>query len=131
MNMTSRSQLDDHPIVSWTTPAFCLPAVTHVYRAPRHDQIVPMTEKHVAARKHQAPALYRRQIYFATNLFQTMPVLHDLAIDAQPRYATIGINPETQMSKTLVVFNRKRILGVAFELRRRQYLDPVRHFADQ
>src|SRR5262249_34970777 len=49
-NMTGLPEPDDGPIMAGPAPSLGFPAVTHVSGASRHDQIVTMTEEHVAAR---------------------------------------------------------------------------------
>src|SRR5207244_6877242 len=48
-DLPNGAQLDDNPVVAWPATAFCLPAIAHVHRAPRHDQIVSMAKEHIAA----------------------------------------------------------------------------------
>src|SRR6476620_9127202 len=39
-NIAGPSQLNDGPIVTGPAPALGFPAIAHIYRSPRHDQIV-------------------------------------------------------------------------------------------
>ena len=53
---------DDRPVVPRPAPPLRLPAVAHVRRVARHDQVVARAEEHVAARDDQAAVLDRREI---------------------------------------------------------------------
>src|SRR5689334_7467 len=86
VNMTRMSELDDGPIVSWATPPFCFPAVAHVRGASWHDQVVPVTKEHVAARKHERAVFGGGEIDVARTL-QSFPIGHDFAVHTQARYA--------------------------------------------
>src|SRR4051794_38745610 len=114
MKVSGTSEFDDGPIVTWTTTPFSFPAVAHVCRAARHDQVVTMTEEHVATGEHETAVFYRREIDVARAL-ELIPIGYDFAIDAQPRYAAIGKDLETKMRDSFVVLNGKGILRVATE----------------
>ena len=62
------AELDDYPIVAWTTATFCFPAITHVRGASGHDQVVTMTEEHVAAREYEPAVFSRSKIDLACRL---------------------------------------------------------------
>jgi hypothetical protein len=65
---------DDGPIVTGPAPPLGFPAVAHIYRSSRHDQIVTVAKEHVAARKHHAATLDCGQIYLAANLLEAIPI---------------------------------------------------------
>jgi hypothetical protein len=48
--------------MSWSTPPFGFPTVTHIHRSTRHDQIVTMTKEHIATRQYQPAIFYGREI---------------------------------------------------------------------
>src|SRR5204862_7293741 len=58
-DMSWSTKFDNHPVVSWSATSLRFPTVTHVYRAPRHYQIMAMTKKHVATGEHQ-PTIFNR-----------------------------------------------------------------------
>src|SRR5207249_10379519 len=98
LDPAGRAELDDRPIVARPPAAFGLPAVAHVCSPARHDQIMTMSKEHITARNDQ-PSIFRgRKINLAAELFQAIPVGHNLAIHSQPRHAPIRIDLETQMS---------------------------------
>src|SRR6185369_9796228 len=119
MNVSGMSEFDDGPIVPWTTTAFSFPTVAHVCCAAGHDQVVTMTEEHVATGKYEPAVFYRREIDVARAL-KLIPIGYDFAIDAQPRYAAIGEDLETKMRDSFVVLNGKGILRVATKRHLRQ-----------
>src|SRR5690349_24220232 len=51
--MSWASELYDGPIVSGPATPFRFPSVTHIRRSSGHDQVMPVTKEHVAARKHE------------------------------------------------------------------------------
>ena len=55
-----------------------------------------------------------------------MPFGNDLAVHAQPRNAAIGINVKAQMRERVGILDVEEILAVAFELRFRHDLEPLR-----
>jgi hypothetical protein len=99
--------------VSRAATAFGFPAVTHVRGSARHDEIVPMAKKHVAAREHATAVFYCREVQVAANLPQPIPWWSNFPVNTQARDAAVGINLETQMRPTLVATDRKRIFRVA------------------
>src|SRR5205085_2813816 len=109
------AELDDGPVVTWTMPALCFPSVAHVHRPTRHDQIVPVTEKHVTAREDERTIFGGCEIDVATGAFELFPVRHDLTEDAQPRDATVRKDLEAQMRDSFFVLDWKRILTVPGE----------------
>src|SRR6185503_21346898 len=96
VNLSRAAELDDGPIMTWTTSSFCFPAVAHVCRATGHDQVVTVAEEHVATGKHEAAVFHRREIDVARAL-ELIPIGDDFAVNAQPRHATIGEDLETKM----------------------------------
>src|SRR5262249_2248122 len=102
---SGRSQSNDCPIVSGPATPLCFPSVTHVGGASRHDQVVTMTEEHVAARQNAATILNGRQVGITADLPQWIPGRHNFTVNAQARYAAIGINLEAQMRPTLIAGN--------------------------
>src|SRR2546421_6191674 len=48
-NSSRRAKFDDGPVVAGPAPPFCFPTVAHVHGPSWHDQVMPMSEKHVAA----------------------------------------------------------------------------------
>ena len=92
-----------------SAPSLGFPAVAHVYRSPRHDQIVTVAKEHVAAGKHHAATLDRGQINLAANLLQAIPVRNYLAKHTQTRDATVGINLEAQVRPAFVAVDGKWI----------------------
>src|SRR5688572_14220725 len=57
------TKFDDGPIMTRSPAAFSFPAVTHIYCAARHDQVMPVPEKHIAAGKHAPSVFDGRQVY--------------------------------------------------------------------
>src|ERR1044072_1812169 len=101
MDQAGAAELDDGPIMTWATPSFGFPAVAHVCRAAGHDQVVTMTEEHVAAGEHEAAAFYSREIDVAT-AFELSPIGYDLAIDTQSRDAAVRIDFEAKVRDAFV-----------------------------
>src|SRR5689334_1284983 len=128
MNPSGTPEFDGGPIMTWTTTPFRFPAVAHVCRATGHDQVVPVAEEHVAAGKYEAAVFDRRQIDVATRAFQLIPIGYDLAVDAQPRDATVRENLETKMRDAFIVLNWERILRIAAEWHLRKQWDPRHGF---
>src|SRR6185503_1758959 len=114
MDLTGTTEFDDGPIMAWTTPPLCFPAVAHVCRAAGHDQVVSVTEEHVATGEYEAAVFDCCEIDVAT-AFELFPIWHDLAIDAQPCDAAVRIDFETEMCDSFVVLDRKCIFGIATE----------------
>src|SRR3979411_2937890 len=110
MNRARRAEFDNYPIVTWPTTSFRFPAVAHVRRSSRHDQIMTMAKKHVAAREYEPAILNRSEIDVAPDAFETIPIGRHFAKYSQSRYAAIGINLQTQMSKALLTLDCKKIL---------------------
>jgi hypothetical protein len=85
-------------VQSWPGPRRRgFPAVAHVYRSPRHDQIVTVAKEHIATGKHHAATLNRRQINLTANLLEAIPIRNDFAKHTQTRDATVGVNFETKV----------------------------------
>src|SRR3569832_1715760 len=104
MNMSRTSELDDGPIMTWTTTPFSFPPVAHVSRATRHDEIVAVAEEHVATGKYEAAVFHCGEIDMAGAL-ELIPIRYDLAVAAQPRHAAIREDLETKMRDAFVVLN--------------------------
>ena len=84
-------QFQNDPIVSRTAPAFCFPAVAHVFRTSGHDQVVHRTKKHVAAGERHSAILDRGKIdQFAR--FHLAPIGHHHAVDAEAGHAAVREN---------------------------------------
>jgi len=113
MDLAWRSKPDYHPIMAWTTTPFCFPAVAHVDSTVRHNQVVPVPKKHIAAREHKPTIVNRCQIDIASAAFEPGPIRLNFTVDPEPCHATIGINHETQVRKPLIVLNGKRILCIS------------------
>src|SRR5574338_1104369 len=124
MNLSGTAEFDDGPIVTWTTASFCFPAVAHVCRAAGHDQVVTVTEKHIATGEYEAAVFDRGEIDVATNAFELFPIRYDFTVDTQPRDAAVREDLETQVRDVFVVLDRKRVLRVAAEWHLRQERDP-------
>src|SRR5678809_1860 len=101
MDLAGATEFDDGPIMTWATPPFRFPAVAHVYRTAGHDQVVTVTEEHVAAGEYEAAVFYCGEIDVAT-AFELIPIRHDLDINAQPRDATGQIDFETKKRDAFV-----------------------------
>ena len=108
-----RAESDDRPIVPRPAAPFGFPAIAHVRGAARHNQIMTMAEKHIAARKHQPAILDGPKIDLSANLFQAIPIRHDFAVNAQARHAAIGVDFETKVRPALLTGNRKWVRRVA------------------
>ena len=78
-------------VQSWPGPAapLGLPAVAHVRRVARHDQVVPRAEEHVAARRRRRRRARPRRGRRRPARRSRVPVGDDLAVDAQPRDAAV------------------------------------------
>ena len=98
-----RAKPDDRPVVTGAAPSLGLPAVAHVERASRHNQIVTMAEEHIAAREDAPALLYRRQINLAATHQQSLPVGQDLSVNAQAGHTSIGVNLQAQVRKAALV----------------------------
>ena len=68
MQRASRGQLHDRPVVPLPAPATRLPAITHVCRSARHDEVVPVAEEHVAAEQRLAAVLGRGEVYLGARM---------------------------------------------------------------
>ncbi len=130
MNLPRSAELYDYPIVTWTTPTFCLPTVTHVHCTSWHDQIVTMTEEHVAAREYESPIFRRGQIDLAW-AFELIPIWYHFAVDAKACDAAVGKNLETKMCDAFVVLDWERIQAIAREGHLRQEWHPLDRVAGQ
>src|SRR3989440_3241217 len=84
------AELNNRPLKPRATSSFGLPAITHVERPPGHDQIMTMTEEHVATRKHQPAVFHRGQIKLATRVRQTIPVGLYFAVNSQSRDSAVA-----------------------------------------
>ena len=131
-NLSRLAELDDRPIVTWTTAPLCFPAVAHVRRSSGHDQVVTMTKEHVAAREHQAAVFDRREIDLATSAFESVPIGHDFAVDAQSRDTTVRIDLETKMCEPVLQSRSQKDSGESpFKVALRQNLSPLNFVTGQ
>src|SRR5262245_24896712 len=111
-----------------TATALRLPAIAHVRRVARHDQVVPRPEEHVAAGDDEAAVLRGREIYIAA-FAEPIPVGDDVAVRPKPRDTAVWVDAETQMGCSRGFGDREQVVRVAFERPARQNLDPVRPVA--
>ena len=107
---------NNRPIITRATASFGLPAVTHVQRPAGHDQVMTMTEEHVAAREHQPAIFYRGQIELTAESRQTIPVRLYIAVNSQPSDAAVRKNLKPQMRPALIALHGKRIERVSIEV---------------
>src|SRR5713101_6598263 len=85
-------QLDDDPIVPRAAPPPRFPTVAHVAASPRHDQVVPGAEKHVAAGEDFAAVLDRGEIELAEQSTFAMPIRNDFTVHAKSRHSAVRKN---------------------------------------
>ena len=116
-------EADDRPVVSRSAPPPGLPAVAHVRGVAGHDQVVPRSKEHVAARDDETAVLGSPEIDFATPP-ERLPVCGDAAVDAQPRDAAVGVDAKAHVRRQRRAGNRQQVLRVAAERRARQDLAP-------
>src|SRR6185295_9665760 len=128
MDLAGATEFDDGPIMAWTTPPFCFPAVAHVRRAAGHDQVVTVTEEHVATGEYETAVFDSRQIDVAA-AFELFPIGYDFALDAQPRDAAVWIDFETKMCDALVILDREWVFRVATEWHLREQWYPRHRIA--
>src|SRR5262245_32088496 len=89
-----------------------LPSIAHMRRSPRHDEIVPVTKKHVAAEQNLAAIFGRGEIDFGTGV---MPLRVEVpfAMHAEPSDATVRKDVEPEMREGPGVMHGKRVARVA------------------
>ena len=97
-NRARGAETDDRPVVPGPAAPPGFPSVAHVRRIARHDQVVARPEEHVAAGDDQAAVLGGGEIDLAAPP-QARPVGDDLAVDAQPRDAAVGKDPQAQVRR--------------------------------
>src|SRR5262245_15626275 len=90
------AQTHARPVVTGAAPALRFPAVAHVRRVARHDQVVTRTIEHVAACDDEATMLRRGQVDIAAAR-EPRPIGHDVAVNTKPRDAAIRENAQPQM----------------------------------
>src|SRR5205085_3808077 len=96
INLAALPQLNDDPIVSRPTPTLRLPTVAHILRASGHNEIVAMTEEHVAAINDAPAVLNSSQINLASAPPYAFPVGRDLAINSQARDTSVRVDFKTK-----------------------------------
>src|SRR5947209_7821051 len=97
-----RAEAYDAPVVSGPAASLRLPPVAHVEAATGHDEVVPVSEELIARRNDQPAVLDRRQINKSACAHDSLPVGHDLAVDAQTRDTAVRVNLEAKMREPLV-----------------------------
>jgi hypothetical protein len=83
-------------------------------------------EKHVAAGEHLTTVFHCSEIHLVLQTALAMPFRYDVAVRAQARHTAVGINVESQMAEGMWILDGEEILAVAFQLRLRQHLQPLR-----
>src|ERR1051325_4530175 len=73
-NASRPAKLNNGPIVSRPATAFSFPAVTHVGRSARHDQIVAVTKKHIATREHASAVLHPPPLDLSADELEPLPI---------------------------------------------------------
>ena len=122
-NRARRAEPDDRPVVPGAAAPLGFPAVAHVPRVARHDQVVPRSEEHVAAGDDHAAVFDRGEIDVAAPA-QPLPVGHDVAVDAQPGDAAVGEDSQSHVRRGDRGVDREQVVRVALQRRARQDLGP-------
>src|SRR5258707_4877422 len=105
------AEFEHDPVMARAAPPLRFPAVSHVFRASRHQQVPRRAKKLIARGGHASAVLDRRKVDLpARNLFF---VRHNFSVCAQPRDAAIRKNVQTQMRKAALGVHGNGILRVA------------------
>ena len=108
-----------------TASPFRLPAIAHVQRAPRHDEIVFGPEEHVAACQDLRAVVRGGEIDLVRQSADALPVGDDPTMEAKPGHPTIGEDVETHVGESERMSDREDVLAIARELRLPENLDPL------
>ena len=104
------AKLKDYPIfVIRRAIAFGLPAITHVFTAARHNQVVHVTKKHIIALDRFATVKCSCKVYQLI-FFNKTPVFLHLPIHLKTCHASVRIDVEPYMAEELIVLNFKKVL---------------------
>src|SRR5882724_3198843 len=122
MNRAWNPEFQDYPIVARAAPAFRFPAVAHVFRTIRHQEVPGSAIKLITGDDHAASIFHRDQIDFRAR--QQAGAGEGFAMNTQASDASVGVNLQTQMSKPGTVLDRKKILGITLERRFGENRDP-------
>ena len=74
MKTTRRAQLDYCPIMARPTASLRLPTIAHICGVAGHDQIMSMSEEHIAAREHHSAIFDGGKVNVAAYLPQAIPL---------------------------------------------------------
>src|SRR5687767_11513294 len=96
VNDATPGEPNDRPVVARTAASLRLPAITHVSRRTRQDEILPVPIVHVAAGQDEASIPERGKIHFATRCERAFG-RHHLSMHTRPRDASIRKNVETNV----------------------------------
>ena len=131
VDLSGAAELDDGPVVAWATSPFCFPTVAHVCCAAGHDQVMTVTEEHVATGEYERAVLSRREINLSASAFELVPVGDYFAVHAKSRDTAVRIDLETKVRDAFVVVDWERVLAVAGERHLREEWYPLDVFARQ
>ena len=127
---SARGELHDRPVVARAAPATSLPAVSHVGRSARHDEMVPVSEEHVADEEGQTAVLRRGEVDLGAGMV-TSGIEVAFAVHAKAGDTAVREDVEAKMREWGRGQHGKQVPRVALERRSRQNLRPASRARDR
>ena len=120
----SPRQFHDRPVVARPATAPRFPAVVHSPGRTRQDQVVAVSEEHVARRQHHPAVLERGQVEIAAAR-EAFQVGEDYPVNAQARDTAVGKDVQPDVRRAAPAADLEGVLAVSAQCRPRQNLFPA------